>query len=383
MDDHSTNEGWNDGEKSKEIQEHDSEINPDMVEIKEEPVIKEKWQEDNGVVAVPASRPRHVDSIDANCDEDSDGLDIDELNSNDIKSEAKDKKKNEKGRAEKKPENKNEAEGVGNESTGTVNGMKRFAKEQRKSKESPSNLKKKLTKSKKNIKATSQSAAKEKKQGKQHKCPSCEYIAPSPSRLIRHIRKHIGEKPFACDCCSKRYTTKKSLRSHSKLHVDQYLFTCAICWRGLKHCDEKVEHEASCKIRRYECYLCHYSIMDKTHLKRHMGTHTGEKPFQCKCCSKKFIQKNNLKQHMKNHSNRHFTPYHFQCLVCARKFIKQNEKDQHEATCQRRRYECYLCKKFMSHLKNNLMKHTRVHHTGDKSFQSEQCRKPFSPKSCF
>lgn len=65
-------------------------LNP--VEIKEEPVIKEESEEDDIVDAVPASRPRHNDSIDSNCNEDSDGLDINELNLIDIESEVEDEK---------------------------------------------------------------------------------------------------------------------------------------------------------------------------------------------------------------------------------------------------------------------------------------------------
>lgn len=137
---------------------------------------------------------------------------------------------------------------------------------------------------------------------KQHKCTSCDYAAPCKSKLERHNRKHTGEKPFPCTHCPKRFRTKQDLQSHMRTHADEFLFSCSNCLKGFDQSNEKLEHEATCNVCRYECDVCKkYSTLYKTHLIRHMLVHSDEKQFKCELCSKTFHQKSNLYRHKKIH----------------------------------------------------------------------------------
>jgi len=83
---------------------------------------------------------------------------------------------------------------------------------------------------------------------KQKSCNICNKKFAKPSQLVRHMRVHTGERPFACLLCKKSFNQKNSLQTHMKKH-------------------------------------------------------TGERPHVCKFCKYAFTQKGNLKTHiMRNHS---------------------------------------------------------------------------------
>lgn len=51
------------------------------------------------------------------------------------------------------------------------------------------------------------------------------------------------------------------------------------------------------------CSFCPYSTHRSSHMKRHLMTHTGERPFKCTVCDYRCNQKENLKKHMFKHLN--------------------------------------------------------------------------------
>ncbi|CAK1541520.1 unnamed protein product [Leptosia nina] len=87
-----------------------------------------------------------------------------------------------------------------------------------------------------------------------------------PSKLM----KFEDEPDFMCDICPKIFTTAKKLYCHRRVHN-----------------------------RIHECKVvgCTKRFATRGDLRKHIRTHTGEKPFVCDMCSRKFAQNVTLKFH--------------------------------------------------------------------------------------
>uniref|UniRef100_A0A8C9XT06 C2H2-type domain-containing protein n=1 Tax=Sander lucioperca TaxID=283035 RepID=A0A8C9XT06_SANLU len=193
-------------------------------------------------------------------------------------------------------------------------------------------------------------------------CSVCNKSFTQRGNLRSHMTVHTGEKPFSCSVCKKTFTQRGHLRAHMTVHTGERKFSCSVCnkrfaWRSdvkthkcvgqmeteadgedcggpeparnshpllqLETKDQtgdssdpendhsadwketrepqsalnSLKHDSICK-KRFSCSECGKRFGFKSYLKRHMISHTGEKPFSCSVCNTSFTQRVNLQSHM-------------------------------------------------------------------------------------
>ena len=114
-------------------------------------------------------------------------------------------------------------------------------------------------------------------------------------------RRKRGLVVHYCKECNFATPVKLTLERHSRTHSGERPFECGICDKKFTRKGNLTQHllthqEGSC---RFECDQCDYKSTHRAHLVRHLMTHSGVKPHKCDRCEFSATTKGDLKSYIK------------------------------------------------------------------------------------
>ncbi|KAG8436583.1 hypothetical protein GDO86_007623 [Hymenochirus boettgeri] len=229
------------------------------------------------------------------------------------------------------------------------------------------------------------------------KCPKCEKMFDRVGKYEIHTRVHTGEKPFECDICHQRYSTKSNLTVHRKRHnneteIQRKKHKCPYCSKShasrktlSKHVKrfhpENAQEFLSIKRKKSEgwkCDVCNKSFTRRPHLEEHMILHSQDKPFKCTYCEEYFKCRFTRLKHQEKF---HLGP--FPCTICGRHFNDTGNMKRHIEYTHggKRKWTCFICGKSVRE-RTTLKEHLRIH-SGEKPHLCSICGQSFRHGSSY
>ncbi|KAF4802111.1 Zinc finger and BTB domain-containing protein 49 [Turdus rufiventris] len=166
-----------------------------------------------------------------------------------------------------------------------------------------------------------------------------------------------SQKQYTCELCGKAFKHPSNLELHKRSHTGN------LQTHLRRHSGEKP----------YICEICGKRFAASGDVQRHIIIHSGEKPHLCDICGRGFSNFSNLKEHKKTHT----ADKVFTCDECGKSFNMQRKLVKHRIRhTGERPYSCSACGKCFAG-SGDLRRHVRTH-TGEKPYTCETCNKCFT-----
>lgn len=155
-----------------------------------------------------------------------------------------------------------------------------------------------------------------------YECKICGAKFSQAGHLLTHNRIHTGVKPYKCDKCPSSFTV--ILIFHLRIYYIDYWLINNFRYTTGQHCSEETSSNTHGWVSQSAMLYSYRKLLNDNNI---LNTASGERPYGCTVCDKKF----NTAYHLATHEKRHTGEKKFKCdwPSCQLSFVNVSEMRRH------------------------------------------------------